>query len=196
MNLQEILDEIAERYPHGLSNDSVIRKINFIQRQLFRTVYRVNTLAQYDIIADVFAYPLPAPRSEIIDVVVGDQEYRYYGVQGQAPCRWWYVTDADEMGIYPTPDQDIPDGLLVSYYKSPASLSTNTLSATPELDSDYHMLLVYGALVQICEVFQDTSMVNNFTQKYNDMLDDAYRVFNRLPDAPKVEEVMGGGWLL
>ncbi|MNV74543.1 hypothetical protein D3C71_1677690 [compost metagenome] len=98
------------------------------------------------------------------------------------------------MGIYPTPDQDIVNGLLISYYKSPAALTS--ISATPELDPDFHMLLVYGALVQICEAFQDATMVNNFTVKYNDLLDDARKVFNRLPDAPKVEDVMGGGWLL
>ncbi|WP_342419247.1 hypothetical protein [Paenibacillus sp. FSL H8-0168] len=192
MLLQEILDEIAEKYPHGLPNASVIRKLNTLQGELFRRYVRVNTMVAYDILGGVFAYPMPAKLSNIIDVVVGDKEYVYYGVKGQADCPFYYVTESDELGIYPTPEEDAPGAMIISYYKEPKPLLESALKVAPDLDDDYHMLLVYGALAQICEGFNDADMVNNYTAKFNDLLTDFKRVIHETPDYPFIENVMGG----
>ncbi|MFF3923100.1 phage adaptor protein [Paenibacillus lactis] len=191
MKLQEILDEIAEKYPHDLSNDSVIRKINLIQNELFRTTFRINTMTQYDILKDVFAYPLPATRSNIIDVLVNDQEYNYQDVKKGATVPFYYFTDGNELGIYPTPDKDSAGGLIIFHYREPRKLTTSDLGAEPELDRDFHMLLVYGALAQIGEVFQDTAMINNYTAKYNGLIEEFQRVNDEVPDYPVIEDVMG-----
>lgn len=192
MTLQEILDEIAEKYPHGLPNDSVVRKINIIQQELFRTTFRINTMTQYDILQNVFAYPLPCARSNVIDVLVNDVEYIYGDVKKSANVPFYYFTDGDELGIYPTPDKDSAGGLIVFHNREPQKLSSNNTGVTPELDSDFHSLLIYGALVQICESFNDVAMVNNFANRYNGLITEFNKVNDEVPDYPVIEDVMGG----
>ncbi|WP_211749925.1 hypothetical protein [Paenibacillus sp. Marseille-Q4541] len=192
MTLQEILDEITEKYPHGLSNDSVIRKINQIQNELFRTTFRVNTMTQYDILSNVFAYPLPCNRTNVIDVVVNDQEYRYYDVKQTATVPFYYFTEKNDLGIYPTPTKDSSGGMIIFHNREPRKLHINMLGAEPDLDRDFHMLLVYGGLTQIAENFQDVAMVNNYTSKYNGLLQEFNKTNDERPDYPVIADVMGG----
>lgn len=192
MDLQEILDEIAEKYPHGLSNDSVIRKINQIQNELFRTTFQVRTAAIYNLQKDVFAYTLPFPRSSLCDVVVNGVELNYQDSKKNSSTGsfYYFIGDAG-LGIYPTPDKDYNEGLALFYYKRPTQLTEDDLTAAPELDLDFHMLLVYGALAQICEAFQDTAMINNYTVKYNGLIEEFQKVNDETPDYPVIEDVMG-----
>lgn len=191
MKLQEILEEIAEKYPHGLSNDSVIRKINQVQNELFRTATRVKTMAIYNLQKDVFAYTLPFPRSNLLDVVVQGREYIYQDSKKESNIPFYYFVGNDGIGIYPTPDKDVEEGLSLFYYLYPTQLSTADLKAVPDLDQDFHMLLVYGALVQITEAFNDVSMVNNYTGKYNGLLTEFLKVNDETPDYPVIEDVTG-----
>ncbi|WP_091016003.1 hypothetical protein [Paenibacillus amylolyticus] len=191
MNLQEILDEIAEKYPHGLSNDSVIRKINNVQNELFRTAFRITTMFQYDVEEGIFSYPLPCMKSNVIDVLVGDQEYLYQDVKKSANTPFYYFTETSEIGIYPTPDRDIEGGMVIFYNREAAQLSASDTLAVPELDSDFHQLLVYGTLVQIAENFQDVAMVNNYASRYNGLIKEFQRVDDETPDYPVIEDVMG-----
>jgi len=192
MTLQEILDEIAEKYPHGLSNDSVIRKVNVVQNELFRTTFRVNTMTAYDILKDVFSYPLPCSPSNVIDVLVNDTEYIYQDVKKGANVPFYYFTEDKELGLFPSPIDDSAGGLIVFHYQEPKQLSASVTSQTPDLDVDFHMLLVYGSLVQIAENFSDVDMVNNFTSKYNGLFQEFKRVTDETPDYPVIEDVMGG----
>lgn len=192
MTLQEILDEIAEKYPHGLPNDSVVRKINTVQNELFRTVFLFSTMSIYSIQKDVFAYSLPFPQSNLIDVVVDGREYIYQDKKKRSNVPFYYFLGKDTIGIYPTPDRDIVEGLTLIYNMYPTQLSASDTTVIPDLDSDFHMLLVYGALVQICESFNDVAMVNNFTSKYNGLLDSYNKIDDTRPDYPVIEDVMGG----
>lgn len=192
MTLQEILDEISEKYPHGLSNDSVIRKINNVQNELFRTTFRVNTMTAYDIVADVFSYPLPCSPSNVIDVLVNDTEYIYQDVKKSANVPFYYFTEDKELGLFPYPIMDSAGGLIVFHYQEPKQLSSSVTSQTPDLDVDFQMLLVYGVLVQIAENFSDVNMVNNFTSRYNGLIQEFKKVTEDTPDYLVIEDVMGG----
>jgi hypothetical protein len=148
-------------------------------------------MTQYDLLANVFSYPMPVARSNIIDVLVNGCELPYFGVKRQAKDPFYYITDRDELGIFPTPEEDVADGLIIFHYREPFKLSEANMSLQPELDGDYHMLLVYGALAQIAEGFDDINMVNNFTAKYNGLLDEFRKVNNETPDYPVIEDIMG-----
>ncbi|KAF6578295.1 hypothetical protein G9G54_13540 [Paenibacillus sp. EKM212P] len=192
MILQEILDEIAEKYPHGLSNDSVIRKINSIQIELFRTTFKVNDRMSMDLQAGVFEYPLPTKRSNVIDVLVNGTEIMYQDVKKEANIPFYYFTGYNLIGIYPTPDKTVKNGMTIFYNHEPKVLTVSDVGTSPELDRDFHMLLVYGALVQIAENFNDVAMVNNYTAKYNGMIAEFNKVNDEMPDYPVIEDVMGG----
>lgn len=192
MKLSEILAEIAEKYPHDLSNDSVIRKINQVQNELFRTTFREKTMSIYNLQKDVFAYTLPFPRSNLSDVVVQGQEYLYQDSKKESNVPFYYFIGKTGLGLYPTPDKDVEEGLALFYYVYPDQLTADNLNAVPDLDQDFHMLLVYGTLVQICENFADVAMVNNFTSKYNGLLQEISNINVETPDYPVIEDVMGG----
>lgn len=191
MTLQEILEEIAEKYPHSMSNDSVIRKINLIQNELFRTTFRVKTMAIYDLQKDVFAYTLPFPRTNLSDVVVEGREYIYQDSKKESNIPFYYFIGKEGIALYPTPDKDVSGGLALFYYVSPTELTADDLTVVPDLDKDFHLLLVYGALVQIAEAYNDVSMVNNFTSKYNGLITEFHKANDETPDYPVIEDVMG-----
>ncbi len=193
MKLSEIIEEIAEKYPHSLSNTSVIRKINQIQNELFRTTVDIPTTRIYDLQAGVFVYSLPFPMSSIKDVVVDGVELPYQDMKEKAVggC-FYYFMDNTGLGIYPTPKKDIAEGLAITFSKTPIQLTENDVTVVPDFDSDFHMLLVYGTLAQIAENYMDIAMVNNFTSKYNGMLTEYKKVSDPRPDYPVIEDVMGG----
>lgn len=191
MNLQEILDEISEKYPHSLSNDSVIRKINQVQNELFRTIAKIKTMAIYNIQAGVFAYSLPFPRTSLSDVVVEGREYIYQDSKKQSNTPFYYFVGNTGLGIYPTPEKDVVNGLSLFYYKYPEQLVSTNLEAVPELDQDFHGLLIYGALVQIAENYSDVAMVNNFAARYNGLIKEFQKADDETPDYPVIEDVMG-----
>lgn len=194
MKLQEILEEIAEKYPHNLSNASVIRKINNVQNELFRTSFRQTTSSVYGLQKDVFIYTLPFPFNQLTDVVVNGVELPYQDTKQQSVGgSFYYFIGRDGLGIFPTPTKDDVTGLELFYYMSPTQLTEADLNVVPDLDKDFHMLLVYGALVQIAENYTDVAMVNNYTVKYNDLLDTLIKVTNERPDYPVIDDVMGGG---
>lgn len=194
MKLQEILDEIAEKYPHGMPNDSVIRKINQVQNELFRTTFRVKTMSIYNLQKDVFAYKLPFPFTNLSDVVVEGREYVYQDSKLESNIPFYYFIGQDTIGLYPTPDKDVPEGLALFYFRSPSQLTENDLDAVPDLDKDFHMLLVYGALVQIAEAFNDAPMVNNFASRYNGIIEEFHKANDETPDYPVIEDVMSIGY--
>lgn len=195
MVLQDILDEIAEKYPHGLSNDSVIRKLNREQNKLFRTVFRERATAIYTLQKDVFVYTLPIPRTNVDAVLVLGQPYLHQSVVKRSNAPFYYFEGKTGLGIYPTPTENIVNGLILFYFRYPTQLSVADLTAVPELDVDFHMLLVYSALVEICETFQDTAMVNNYTSKYNGLIGEFQEALNKAPNDDRIEDVMGGGWM-
>lgn len=192
VTLQEILEEIAEKYPHSLSNDSVVRKINQEQNKLFRTTFKNPTLSVYSLLKNVFAYQIPFPKSSLLEVIVNGDEYNYQSVRRQSNRPYYYFVGANVLAINPTPKEDIADGLTLFHNKYPIQVAVDGLDIVPELDEDFHMLLVYGPLVHIAESFSDVAMVNNFTSKYNGLIEEFEKTTDTMPDYLIIEDVMGG----
>ena len=195
MTLQQILDEIQEKYPHGFSNDSIIRKINQIQAELFRTIYRPITQTFYDLLADNPYYPLDFSSSKVVDVVVNGCEYPFRHVKGKDLSKYYYFTDDQTLAIFPTPTEDITDGLMVVHYKEPRTLTTSDLSLAPDFDPDYHMLLVYLVCKQLAENAKEYDVANGFAVQANQMLQ-SFEQGTETPDFTTIQDVYGGCLLL
>lgn len=191
MKVKEILDEIAEKYPHGLSTESLIRKLNDVQNKVFRLTFKNPMLSYFSLIRGVHAYVLPFPRTSMLRVVVGGHDYNYQNIHHKSNHPFYYWIGNQTLAINPTPAADLADGLAVFHYKYPFQVTADNQDAVPELDEDFHMLLVYGVLVQICEVFQDTAMVNNYTGKYNDLLEELQKLYDKEIDSPQIQNVWG-----
>lgn len=193
MNVQEILDEIMEKYPHPLTETNIISKINTLQKELFRTIYKPIVSTQYDIIADNPFYTVTFSPSKIIDVVVDGEEYESINIKGKAPTKWYWITDDNCIGLYPTPTEDIPDGLTVFRYKEPAVLTSAT--DTPDFDHDFHMIIVYRICKQLAENYKEYDIANGFVSQLNSLLED-FNKGKQDPDYRQIQDAYGGCMLL
>lgn len=193
MTLQEILDEIAERYPNALTNDSIVKKLNNAQNELFRTIYKPVTSTTYDIIADNPFYPIEYSPESLVDVVVNGTEYPFQNVEYDSLCQYYYVTEDNCIGLYPTPTEDAMSGLTVFHYKEPTPLSASDLNTTPDLDHVWHMLLVYRVCNDVAQIALDGDMSNVFATQYNGLELEYKRSKRAKPH--KTHDVYGlGGW--
>jgi len=167
VTLQEILDMISLKYPHSYTNAQVVSIINDVQKRIFRTLYKPQTATTYDLIADNPFYPIDYSPENIIDVVVNGREYPYQNIKYDAQPYYYYITEDNCIGIYPTPEEDVTSGLTVFHYMEPTELSASNTSAAPDLDSAWHMLLVYAACKELAEYDRDGEAVNIFVSQYN-----------------------------
>jgi hypothetical protein len=188
VTLQEILNMISLKYPHGYENSDIITMLNDIQRRIFRALYKPETATTYDLIADNPFYPISFSPENIIDVVIEGTEYPYQNIKYDAQSYYYYITDDNSIGIYPTPTEDVSDGLTVFHYKEPSTLVN--LSDTPELDPAWHMMLVYHVCRELAVMARD-DMVNTFIAEINEL----ERQFNRSRQARphRIQDVYGVG---
>lgn len=191
VTLQEILDAIQLKYPHSYTNAQVISIINDVQRRIFRTLYKPQTATTYDIIADNPFYPVDYSPESIFDVVVNGKEYPYQNIQYDAQPYYYYITDDNCIGIYPTPTEDASGGLTVFRYKEPTKLSASNLGLIPDLDSAWHMLLVYAGCKEIAENNRDGESVSIFITQYNGIELEYKRSIRARPH--KIQDVYGVG---
>lgn len=170
MNVQQILDEIQEKYPHSLSDASVMRKLDEIQKELFRTIYKPVVIDVYDIISDSEFYTLGYSNTKVIDVSVNGVEYTEANIKGASPSsgQFYYFIGDTVLGLYPTPTTDITDGLVITRYKVPQLLETT--ASIPDFDYEFHMMLVYYACKIIAENYKDFDTANGFMSQYQALL--------------------------
>jgi len=181
-----------ERYPHALSPDNIINKINIEQKELFRTIYQPQTSTTYDLIADNPFYPVTYSPENIIDVVVQDVKYPYQNIKYEGQFRYYYITEDNCIGLYPTPKEDVTNGMTVFRYMEPHALTSNDLNIEPDFDKAFHMLIVYRVCKSLAEIALDANMTNVFVGQYNG-LETEYKRSKRAKPV-KILDVYGGGW--
>lgn len=192
VTLQEILDAIAERYPHSLSNENIIKKLNITQNELFQTIYKPVTATTYDLIADDPIYPIDYSTDSIVSVVVNGVGYPFQSVQYDGLDQYYYIFEGDCIGLYPTPLKDSVKGLTVFRYEVPTELSVSNLSAIPEFDKAWQMLLVYRVCNDLARIALDGDMANVFATQYNGLELEYKRSKRAKPH--KTQDVYGVGW--
>lgn len=195
VTLQEILTEILEKYAHPLTVDNIIGKINTLQKELFRTIYKPIVSTQYDILADNPFYSIAYSPSKVIDIVVNGEEYESLNIKGEAVSKFYWFTDDNCIGLYPTPVEYVAGGLMVFRYKEPTVLLSSSLNAAPDFDSDFHMLIVYRICKQLAENYKEYDIANGFVSQINSLMDD-FNKGKQEPDYRQVQGVYGGCMLL
>ena len=153
MTLDEIIRMIAMKYPHSYDVERIIVMVNNAQQRIFRTMYKPKTAKVYDLLAGNPFYPIDFPPENIIDVVVNGKEYPHQNIQYAAQPYYYYITDESSLGIYPTPTEDVIQGLMVFHYKEPNVMSQVT--DVPELDPVWHTMLVYEVCKELALIDRD-----------------------------------------
>ena len=167
MKLGDVFEEIAERLPSYSSERSILRKINFVRSNLYRNYKKELIVSTLDLNAGEAQYPLPCPFSAIKEVVVNGKTYRH---QASGDKQYYYIMQKS-IGIYPTPDQTVEEGLQIFHYDIPDDLSMNDWDAEPVFDENYDMLVVYGVLIEM----DKGERYNEFKTKYEELLKDFIR---------------------
>ncbi|MNR93457.1 hypothetical protein D3C72_245140 [compost metagenome] len=141
MKLQDIVEEIIERTSGAIHMPSIIRKVDTLQREIYRRYCRDWTWIMLDLEAEQPVYPLPCPPGNIRSVVVNGREYD--NDPNQRCGEFYYIVERT-INLHPTPDENVVEGLKIIYKRTPTELQISLLDTVPDLDEDYHMLLVHG----------------------------------------------------
>lgn len=181
MTVEEILDAIAFKYPHSYANGDIIKIINRVQKELFRTLFKPETATQFDLIAENPFYTIDIPLQRIIEVVVDGEEYPQVNIRDKSLRRFYYKTEENAIGIYPTPTEDVDGGLVVFHFMDPKVLTESDLGVEPEFDSAWHMMIVYRVCVELAEAARDTDMITGFITQVNGLESEYYRDFTFEP---------------
>lgn len=175
MNLTEIIAEIDEKYPNGLTSASKIRKADIIQKRIYRLLKKQN-FVNYDLLTDQADYPLTVDITSVFQIDVRDVnsgKFCTYPLREVTDItkdysKYYYFTSdpgtGDWLGLYPVPT-DNEDLVAVYYYEVPGTLSD--INSTVTLYENYRMMLVYGVCKEIAENYRDTDNATGFAIQYN-----------------------------
>lgn len=174
MKLQDIVEEIIERTSGAIHMPSIIRKVDTLQREIYRRYCKDWTWIMLDLEAGQPVYPIPCPPGNIRSVVVNGREYD--NDPNQRCGEFYYIVERT-LNLHPTPDENVVEGLKIIYKRTPTELQVSLLDAVPDLDEDYHMLLVHG----VCKDVVKEPTERSWHQTEYDRLLREFMVANREP---------------
>jgi hypothetical protein len=180
---------IQLKCPHSYDEADIITMVDDKQKRIFRTLYKPETATTYDLLADNPFYPTSFSPENIIDVVVDGEEYPYQNIKYESQSYYYYITEDNSIGLYPTPENDVTSGLTVFHYKEPNTLSS--IGDTPELDQAWHMMLVYHVCKELAMMGIREEMLAAFIAEINEL----ERQYNRSRQARphRIQDVYGVG---
>jgi hypothetical protein len=193
LTVQEMLDELVLKYPHSYTNTQVVNRFDRLQKRIFRNL---NTLG-YDnysttpstALGDYTFLTSSYQNYQIRRLLIDDIEYPYWTPEEDKPARFWFYMNNN---IYIFPDMTGKSiDVEIWYYKKPTDLSAGSLAASPDLLTDYHMLLVYGVAKEIAEDMRDGSMATAFAVAYNDLFTEMMQSYQN-PETYVVKEIPWG----
>ena len=191
MTLQEIINYVDRKKPNSETNANKVIDLNKLQLEIFMKInaltYNV-TMSTDTTVADQSEYDLPTNcRIENVRFIEVETEessdeydkYLYEGPQeedlsydkifkrGSTNLKYSLLDEQEYLG---TADLTIR----VYYYPRPSLLSASTLTAEPDLEEEYHPLLCYGLIVELCNQgnYPDVEMANYYQSKYDEFFRD------------------------
>lgn len=186
----EIIKKIRKKFPNASTDADLVEMMDTVQNRIFRK-YRKPTSVEYDILADTYAFIVGIKPRLIFDVLVDGVSYPKKQLTGASSGGSQYYTFIDEyLWLYPTPTEDVT--LTIYYYEMPTPLTPSNTSAIPDLDEDFHDLLMYGTCKELAENDQRYDVASGFVIQYNELESELAEVFEILPEPDTV--LSESGW--
>lgn len=186
----EIITKIRKKYPNASTDADIVEMMDTLQNKIFRKM-RMPSSVSYEIIADTYAFIVDIKPRMIFDVLVDGISYAKKQLTGGSTGNSRYYSFIDEyLTIYPTPVQD--GTLTIYFYITPTALSASDTSATPDLDEDFHDMLMYGVCKELAENDQRYDVASGFAIQYNELESELAEVFEILPEPETV--LSESGW--
>lgn len=168
MTVTQIITQADLRFPNSVDNSDKFTILTNIQSELFRTIYKKKTFTSYDIVAGLAYYPLDFDIAKVINVLVDDEEYDWEDNNDREASEPYAYAYENSVVIYPTPDEDIDDGLLIWHFEEPDAIAT--LIQTPQFDGDFHMILVHLLCRDLAEITGKDDRAEYFQMKANEKI--------------------------
>lgn len=187
----ELLQDINERMPNRFSEATKVRWLNTFQKQVFRKL-NLPGIFNFDTINGVGAYPLPQSCSmDLIEEVVYDGVHLEYRSLQQEAIGTFYYNVAGSMGIYPRPTEN-GKSVTIFYKRRPIDLTVEDKDTQkPEIDEDYHEVLVLNVLITMAKANEDPELANAYTYDLNElMLNMQMDLIERAPEYTHTRDVM------
>lgn len=184
--VQDLLSDVDTRYRNTFTPAQKVTWMNLVQRQIYQAVRHDAAPTKLWTIANQALYTLP---SEVVvknieQVVLQDQNSNYIPLQFRKitdeSTYQYYSTLNNQLFIYPTPTQSTLE-IIIYHSKIPTDLDSNKLYSKPDLDEDWHELLILGTLSRVAGARKDAVMKNNYDSDYQLLLDD-YMFMNKVSD--------------
>ena len=186
MTLAEILDRIKRYYPKATTwtDVEIVNVINDEQREIFRQL-QLKDIYEFETVEDQCIYSLPTNcEIEFLEYVgvtedstiTSSSEFTEYTFAqlNEAMSGYKYFDAMNGLiGLYPAPDTTGWSVRLI-FRKRPALMDSTDTSETPELKEDWHRIFVYGPIAEIAGSGSnpDITTANNYTVKYNKLMED------------------------
>lgn len=178
MPVTDLLADVDARYRNTFTQDQKIFWMNLVQRDIFRMLHHEPIVYLFQTVANQTNYPLPLDCQ--INAITSLEMETYLGSGIFKPLSFYqdkdvqdgqyYSIDQVQIFLYPTPDTTNAGTKLNLYYiKYPADL---TASSTPDLDVNFHELLILGTLERVAGARKDAVMKNNYQSDFQNLLDD------------------------
>lgn len=204
MTFQQILQRVAELYPHGEQASTIINHINSGQDELSPYFGKIIMDSSVLTVADQETYSFPSGLTDcseikLLEIGTSDTptdsfdyvQYCFHELEKGRPSGnvFYQMYDSSgnkTFGIYPVPETaNYP--IRITYLKQLTDATISTLTSSPDFDSRYHDLLVYYACYMICSsgASPDGVQADAFYQKFKDGLNELWKLkSNKLIDAP------------
>lgn len=174
---QQLLDDINDRYRNTFTDAQKIRWMNEVQRQIFQYVPHESPPYTFTTVADTSYYALPSDcEPQLIKYITIERkagtddfeklEYRQPEESvGENEEFYTIVNNLIYINPKPTSTTEGKDVFLF-YNKKPAELNTTALNTKPDLEENFHELLVYGVLERVCASRKDSIMKSNYASDF------------------------------
>lgn len=205
--IQQICDYADRKYPNSETYANKVSDLNDIHKRVYVKIAKLkNELEIYETqtIADQLTYTLPSDCSidNLISVKVSQttaitastewDDYEFAGVNDDTTSGYWYGDGGN--GLIALLKDDLPiatAGLSIRlfYWKRPNALSSSDMSATPELDEDYHDALKFQLVSELASQGQspDTEIADFWQRKADEFLAEVEEnLLDRYKKAPTV----------
>lgn len=172
---QSLINTVRTSYRNSYDDVQLIEWMDITQKQIFQTVRHEAVPYSFPTVSGYAFYPLPDDCDPMgvkqidIETKAGSNlfsQLKFINIESNQQVgeqdEFYSISSNEDIYINPLPDDNTAGRTVYVYYnKKPADLSTSDLNQTPDLEENFHELLILGCLERVARArgeLQDKQM--------------------------------------